>query len=159
MKERGTLLSLCAGGGMVELERTGACSGCGRRECRTKRRTVRAENKTGLPLTEGRRVELEIGPRFILGQAAFALVPPLLGFGAGFFLAGLPGWGPPLRTAGGFLLLLAAAFLTLGIRRRFPPKENFYITRLMHDAAPSNGEGTAILPGKGPFLSREEKPR
>jgi sigma-E factor negative regulatory protein RseC len=152
MKERGILLSLSAGGGMVELERIGACGGCGNRECHAKRRMVGAENKTGLPLAEGQQVELEIGPRSILGQAAFSLLPPLLGFPAGFFLAGLiPGWGPPLRIAGGFLLLLAAALLSLGIRRRFPPKENFHIVRLIHEAAPSNGGAAADLSAKEPI--------
>jgi positive regulator of sigma E activity len=156
MKERGTLLSLADGGGVVELEKIGACGGCGSRECRAKRRMVRAENRTGLPLAEGRQVELEIGPRSILAQAAFSLLPPLLGFGAGFFLAGLiPGWGPPLRTAGGFFLLLAAALLTFAIRRRFPPRENFHIVRLIHDAAPLTGAAAAAQPGRKAVLIPE----
>jgi sigma-E factor negative regulatory protein RseC len=92
-------------------------------------------NRDGLDLVHGQRVETGSAPRSLFAQGAAALIPPLLGFIAGFFLSGkiFPLSGEGLRAACGVLLLFAAAFGFYFFRRRFPPKDLPRILRVLPD--------------------------
>jgi sigma-E factor negative regulatory protein RseC len=109
---------------VIDPERPAGCFGCLSQECAEGFAPVTVENSAGLDLVPGQLVETGSGPRVLLRQGAAALIPPLLGFIAGFFLAGIifPQSADALRAACGVLLLFAAALGFYFFRRRFPPK-------------------------------------
>jgi sigma-E factor negative regulatory protein RseC len=104
-----------------------------KRECAGGFAPVSAENRDGLDLAKGQRVETGSSPRSLLAQGAAALAPPLLGFIAGFFLARMlfPRSGEGFRAACGALLLFAAALGFYFFRRRFPPKNLPRVLRVL----------------------------
>jgi sigma-E factor negative regulatory protein RseC len=67
-------------------------------------------------------VEIENSGASLLSQTLAALLPPLLGFAAGFWLVGLfhPETGEPARAALGVLCMFAAAGAVYLVRRRGP---------------------------------------
>ncbi|MFP3040622.1 SoxR reducing system RseC family protein [Treponema primitia] len=113
---RGNILTL-------DRENNIACFGCMNRECKTKELSYQAENTTGLAFRPGQIVETEASAS-ALKQGLAVLLPPPLGFIAGYVLTGIifPAAGDPSRAAAGALLLFATAFTIYFIRRRFPPK-------------------------------------
>jgi positive regulator of sigma E activity len=100
-----------------------ACFGCMKADCTAKGLSYGAENPAGLPLQQGQLVETEAAAS-ALKQGLAVLLPPPLGFIAGYALTGVlfPAAGDPARAAVGVLALFAAAFAIYFIRRRFPPK-------------------------------------
>jgi sigma-E factor negative regulatory protein RseC len=88
-------------------------------ECKTRQGRT-AANPLGLPLNPGQTEETEIPPRVLAVQAVSALLPPVLGFIAGFFITALvfPGSGDPARSAGGALLMLLFALAFYRYRRK-----------------------------------------
>ena len=101
-----------------------ACFGCLNQECTEGFAPVTAENVNSLDLAPGQLVETGFSPRALLCQGAAALIPPLLGFIAGFVFTGIlfPKSGDALRAACGALLLFAAAFGFYFFRKRFPSR-------------------------------------
>jgi sigma-E factor negative regulatory protein RseC len=99
-----------------------ACFGCPDTECKTRSFSYNAENTAGLPLLPGQLVETETAAS-PLKQGLGALLPPALGFVAGYVGTGLayPAAGEPLRAAAGALLLFAVAGALYLVRRRHPP--------------------------------------
>jgi sigma-E factor negative regulatory protein RseC len=83
---------------------------------------ITAANPLGLPLKPGQRVETETALSSTAIQAISTLLPPILGFIAGFFLTALafPGSGDSARSAGGafFMFLFSLAFYFY--RRKHP---------------------------------------
>jgi hypothetical protein len=104
-------------------ENDAACFGCPDSECKARAFSYRAENTAGLPLRPGQLVETETSAS-PLKQGLGALLPPALGFIAGYGVAGLavPAAGEPLRAAAGALALFAVAGALYLIRRRHPPE-------------------------------------
>ena len=100
-----------------------ACFSCMNAECKAKAITYTAENPAGLSLLPGQLVEPEAAAS-ALRQGLAALLPPVLGFIAGYVLTGVlyPTAGEAARAAAGALALFAAAFACYVVRRRFPPK-------------------------------------
>ncbi|AEF86039.1 hypothetical protein TREPR_2764 [Treponema primitia ZAS-2] len=98
-----------------------ACFGCMSQECKEKAISFTAEKPTAMAVEPGQRVETETASS-ALKQGLGALIPPILGFIAGFLLTGalFPTAGDPPRAAGGALLLFAVAVSCYFYRRRFP---------------------------------------
>jgi sigma-E factor negative regulatory protein RseC len=100
-----------------------ACFGCMDKECKARAYSYNAENTAGLSLRPGQLVETETAAS-PLKQGLAALLPPLLGFIAGYAATGIvfPGAGEPLRAAAGVLLLFAVAGALYVVRLHRPPR-------------------------------------
>jgi positive regulator of sigma E activity len=118
-----------------------ACFGC-LKDCHKRGVLVTAENRGALVLGPGQMVETENSPRSLLLQALSALLPPALGFTAGYALirAAFPAAGEGARAAGGALLLFATAAAALLFRRRYPAKETTLIKRIIAGNPTGNQE-------------------
>jgi sigma-E factor negative regulatory protein RseC len=125
---RGTTLTIAR-------ENDAACFGCPDTECKTRAFSYSAENTPGLPLRPGQLVETETAAS-PLKQGLGALLPPALGFAAGYGATGLvhPAAGEPLRAAVGALLLFAVAGALYVIRRRRPPEIIRRVVRVVDEA-------------------------
>jgi hypothetical protein len=106
----------------VKMDLSGGCFGCAGRECRKNERLLRVKNGKNIPLSIGQKVKIAM-PGSVPGQALAVLVPPALGFAAGFFITPLlfPGAGDGARAAAGAALIFAAAALVCFIRKRPGP--------------------------------------
>jgi sigma-E factor negative regulatory protein RseC len=113
---RGTTLT-------IDRENDAACFGCLDKECKARAFSYNAENTAGLSLRPGQLVETETAASPVK-QGLGALLPPALGFIAGYAATGLafPAAGEPPRAAAGALLFFAVAGALYLIRRRHPPR-------------------------------------
>ena len=102
----------------------GDCFGCMNHTCRRAGGFIQAINSRGLPLETGQHVETEIRAVSLFVQSLQALLPPVLGFIAGFYLWRLmfPASGEGGQTFAGAILMLAAGLGFYLFRRRFPVK-------------------------------------
>jgi sigma-E factor negative regulatory protein RseC len=130
----GKVLSISGKMAVIEPDKPAGCFGCVNQECGGFT-PITVENRDNLDLVPGQLVETGSKCRTLLRQGAAALIPPLLGFTAGFFLAGIlfPQSGDGLRAACGALLLFAAALGVYFFRRQFPPKNIPRILRILPD--------------------------
>jgi sigma-E factor negative regulatory protein RseC len=121
---------------VIDPERPAGCFGCMYQECKSLA-PVTAENRDGLDLFPGLLVETFSSPQALFRQGAAALIPPLLGFIAGFFLAGIifPQSADGLRAACGVFLLFAAALGFYFFQRRFPARHTGVVCRLKDTGA------------------------
>jgi sigma-E factor negative regulatory protein RseC len=112
---RGTTLTIAR-------ESDAACMACADKACKARSYSYNAENTAGLSLRPGQLVETETAAS-PLKQGLGALLPPALGFIAGYAATGaaFPAAGEPQRAAAGALLLFAVAGALYLIRRRRPP--------------------------------------
>lgn len=96
-----------------------ACFGCMSQECKSRGISYTAANPRRLPLSVGQMVETETPA--LLKQALGILLPPVLGFIAGYVLTRLcfPVAGDPGRAAAGVFLMFLAAAARFLIRKRF----------------------------------------
>jgi hypothetical protein len=106
-----------------------------------------AENPLALPLEAGQMVEMQVPAFFVLGQALAALLPPALGFGAGFGAARflLPAAGEGTHTGIGAAALFAAAFGVYRLRKNNPPKRGYAVTCVIDpvEGPPENSNARA----------------
>jgi sigma-E factor negative regulatory protein RseC len=132
MIERGRIREIRGNTLAITRENSAACFGCMDRKCKAKELSYDAENSAGLALRPGQLVETETAAS-ALKQGLGALLPPLLGFIAGYVITGLvfPPASEPSQAAGGVLFLFAAAFAVYFIRRRFPPKTIRRVIRIV----------------------------
>jgi positive regulator of sigma E activity len=95
--------------------------------------SIIAENPLSLSLKTGQTVEVSAPGSSIFRQAMVALIPPALGFTAGFFLTRyfLPKASEGACAAAGVILLFVAAFVVFSIKKRTPPGKAFTITRII----------------------------
>jgi sigma-E factor negative regulatory protein RseC len=109
-----------------------ACFGC-MKDCHKPGVLMTAENRDTLSLKPGQLVETEHSPRGLLLQGLIVLLPPVMGFIAGYALvrAAFPAAGEGARAAGGAFLLFAGGTLTFLFRRRYPAKETNRIKRVI----------------------------
>jgi positive regulator of sigma E activity len=100
--------------------------------CR-KPQLIAAENRTGRELSPGQFVEMETAKRSLVKQALSSLLPPFVGFTAGFALAGVfsPLSGDGARGAAGVAGLFFAGFAVYALRNRFPDKSRSHIVRVI----------------------------
>jgi sigma-E factor negative regulatory protein RseC len=124
MTETGRVLSVSGDLVTVQQDVSGACFGCMNQECRKNSGIITVENRTGLPLTVGQEVTTEFPFKSTLGQAAFLLLLPLLGFALAYAAGGLlfPALNEAARAACGVLALFAIAFTLYVYRRKRPAK-------------------------------------
>jgi sigma-E factor negative regulatory protein RseC len=112
-----------------------ACFGCMNTECRS--RGISAENSFDLPLREGQIVEIAAPP---VTQVLTALLPPVLGFIAGYICAALffPLAGEAVHAGAGVIFLFAAAFIVYAVRKRKwgspeSAERAFVVTRIIEE--------------------------
>jgi sigma-E factor negative regulatory protein RseC len=131
MIERGRIREVRGNTLTIAREDNAACFGCMDRKCKT-RGLYDAENPAGLALSPGQLVETETAAS-ALKQGLVVLLPPLLGFVAGYIITGFvfPSVLEPPRTAAGVLFLFTTAFAIYFIRRRFPPKTIRRVIRIV----------------------------
>ena len=113
---------------IIAPDRSASCFGCMEMECKSKGGVLNAENPKALPLKIGQTVEIKIqGASFlsILKQSIGALLPPALGFIAGFYFTRL--FFPDIKEEAavfiGVIQLFVTAFIVYKIRKKFPAKE------------------------------------
>jgi sigma-E factor negative regulatory protein RseC len=123
MTETGTIKEIRGTTLIIARGNDEACFGCPDNECKAKAFSYRAENTADLPLKPGQLVETETSAS-PFKQGLGALLPPALGFIAGYGAVGLavPAAGEPLRSATGVLALFAVAGALYLVRRRHPPE-------------------------------------
>jgi sigma-E factor negative regulatory protein RseC len=123
MTETGKIKEIRGSSLLIDRESDINCFGCMDKECKARAFSYSAENTAGLPLKPGQVVETETTAS-PLKQGLGALLPPMLGFVAGYAATGLaiPAAGEPLRAAVGALLLFAVAGALYAVRRRHPPR-------------------------------------
>jgi hypothetical protein len=102
-------------------------------ECRQKQGIVTAENKTGLPLSIGQRVETCYPLKSALAQGLPLLTMPFLACAAAYLVSGLisPVLGDPARAAIGTAALFAAGFALFVYRSKHPPQSRPQVVRII----------------------------
>ena len=110
-----------------------ACFGCLNMECKADGGFITAENPEAFPLETGQMVELSAPGISLLGQALASLLPPVLGFIAGYAIARLlfPGAGEGAFAGAGVILLFACAFIVFRVRAKFPAKRIYTVLRVL----------------------------
>lgn len=133
MIETGTIREIKENLVIVAPVRTTACAGCSNQECRADSGFIIAENPRALSLKTGQTVEVSTPAVSILGQALVSLLPPALGFVAGYVFLRLlfPHTGEGAAAALGVVFLFAAAFIVYSIRRRRPGRTSYSVTRII----------------------------
>jgi len=118
---------------IIKTDVSAACFGCMNSECKKNGPSVCAENPKSLPLALGQMVEAEAGGRDLALEAFFALLPPILGFIAGFFLIRLsfPAAGEGEAAGAGVVMLFASAFAFYRARKKSPARGRFMVTRII----------------------------
>jgi len=123
----------------------GICFGCIKEECGAcgginavgiYAGCIIAENQLSLTLKTGQTVEVSAPGASIFRQAMAALIPPALGFTAGFFLTRLilPKAGEGACAAAGVIFLFAVAFIVYTVRKRKPPDKVYTITKILKES-------------------------
>jgi sigma-E factor negative regulatory protein RseC len=135
MIETGRVKEIQGSSLLIDRESDINCFGCLDKECKARAYSYSAENAAGLDLRPGLLVETETAASPIR-QGLGALLPPLLGFVAGYVVTGLaiPAAGEPLRAAAGALLLFAVAGALYLFRRRHPPRIIRRVVRVVGEA-------------------------
>ncbi|MDR0761027.1 MAG: SoxR reducing system RseC family protein [Treponema sp.] len=133
MKETGRVLAVTGDAVTVRHDASAACFGCMNQECRQKQGLITAENKTGLPLSAGQRVETEFPLKTALAQGFSLLALPFLACAAVYLVSGLLSSPPeePIRAALGAAALFAAGFALYFYRRKHPFKVRPIIVRVL----------------------------
>ncbi|MFP3089760.1 SoxR reducing system RseC family protein [Treponema sp. TIM-1] len=139
MTETGLVREISGDLVVLSLDQPGSCAGCGhgrsrdmtcgfsgagsKQGCPPNQRLVIALNRKKLPLVPGQRVAVEFPSGSTLVQALTALLPPFLGFVAGYALGGLvlSPENQALRAATGGGGLFFFAGIVYFIRKYLPP--------------------------------------
>ena len=110
-----------------------ACFGCMNHECKANGGLITAGNPNALPLEIGKMVEVAAPGAGLIGQAFAALLPPILGFIASYYLASLlfPGAGEGAAALIGVFFLFASAFVIYRARKKSFANGEFTITRII----------------------------
>jgi positive regulator of sigma E activity len=118
---------------IIQPELGNICFGCVKEECRLNAGSIIAENPLSLSLKAGQTVEVSASGTSIFRQAMAALIPPALGFTAGFFLTRLflPKASEGACAAAGVIFLFAAAFIVYTIRKKKPQDKAYIVTSIL----------------------------
>jgi positive regulator of sigma E activity len=132
MTETGKIREINGKTVVIKPDLGGICFGCMKEECRACG-DITAENPLSLPLKAGLTVEVSAPGASIFRQALAALVPPAIGFTAGFFLTRLffPEAGEGACAAAGAIFLFGSAFIVYAVRKRLPPGKIHTVTRII----------------------------
>ena len=135
MTEKGMVRELKGSHVIVAPDTSALCFGCMSQECKHHSGGVliTAENPQSLPLKPGQIVEVEAPGASILKQAMKALLPPALGFAAGYLLARhlFPAAGEGAAAGLGVVFLFAVAFIVYRIRKKFPASKEYKVNRII----------------------------
>jgi len=123
----------------------GICFGCIKEECGAcggsntggiNAGSIIAENLLSLSLKTGQTVEVSAPRASIFRQALAALIPPALGFTAGFFLTRffLPNASEGACAAAGVIFLFVAAFIVYMVKKRKPLDKVYTITKILKES-------------------------
>jgi sigma-E factor negative regulatory protein RseC len=130
--EKGRIIEIKGNTVAVKADMGAACFGCMNQECRAGK-GITAENPKALPLQPGQVVEVSAPGIPLLAQALVVLLPPVLGFIAGY--AGMrllfPQTGEAAHAAVGALSLFIAAFIVYFVRRRRPAAKVYVVTKII----------------------------
>jgi len=132
MTETGKICEINGKTVLIKPDSLAACFGCMKEECRACG-SISAENPLSLSLKAGQTVEVSAPAASVFCQALAALVPPALGFAAGFFLTRLflPSAGEGACAAVGVIFLFAVAFIVYAARKRNPPGKVYTVTKIL----------------------------
>ena len=110
-----------------------SCFGCTKQDCKAHSGRFSAKNTLGLPLSIGQIVEVENPKGSLLKQALKALLPPVLGFLAGYALTGIlfPLSGDPARAFSGILTFFLTALVVYRTQKSHASAELPFVTRIM----------------------------
>ena len=102
-------------------------------ECKSGEGFIAAENVLALPLETGQMVEVETPGISLFSQALAAFLPPGLGFIAAFILTRLlfPQTGEAAAAFMGVIFLFAAAFVVYRVRKKYPAKCEYSVSRII----------------------------
>jgi positive regulator of sigma E activity len=127
---KGKIYSMEGSSVFIAGERTD-CFGCVK--CHGKPKLIAVENRMGLDLSLGQIVETAITKKSLLKQIFSALLPPFLGFTAGFLLIRhiFPTPEDAAQAAAGAAGLFAAGFITYLVRKRLPVKDLPTVVRIL----------------------------
>ena len=133
MKETGRVLAVTGEAVTVLHDASAACFGCMNQECLQKQGLITAENRLGLPLSAGQRVETEFLLKTALVQGFSLLALPFLACAAAYLVSGLPSPPPgePIRAVLGVAALFVAGFALYFYRRKHPFKVRPVIVRVL----------------------------
>ena len=133
MTERGRITEIGEEYVVIAADKSAACFGCLNMECKSNGGFIKAGNPASLPLKTGQMVEVKAPVRAILLQALAALLPPILGFTAGYAFAPLlfPAAGRGAAAAMGLFFLFTPAFIIYRIRKKYPASGEFTVTRII----------------------------
>jgi sigma-E factor negative regulatory protein RseC len=110
-----------------------ACFGCMSQECKSNKRVITAENRNQLDLSVGQFVEIETSVSSACIQFLQAIIPPIVGFAAAYFLMTsvflVSDYG--IRVAAGVIGLFLAGFGFYVFRKKFPVRNNPRVVRFL----------------------------
>ena len=133
MTETGTIREIRENLVIVAPEKSAACFGCINHECKTAGGFITAENPEALPLKNGQTVEVKAPGINILTQALAALLPPIMGFIAGYTITRLlfQKAGESAAAFFGAIFLFITAFVVYWIRKKYPANRAYKVTRIL----------------------------
>ena len=135
MTETGKIREICGSRVTIALDRSAYCFGCINHECKSNGGFISAENPLDLSLETGQTVEVKTPALNIrlLGQAFKALLPPALGFTAGFIIIRLffPAATEGAAAALGAVFLFVFAFIVYKTSKKPPAGSGFTILRVV----------------------------
>jgi len=132
MTETGKIREINGKTVIIKPDLSGACFGCMKEECRACS-GITAENPLSLSLKAGQTVEVSAPAASVFRQALAALIPPALGFAAGFLFTRffLPGASEGAAAGMGVIFLFAAAFIVYTVRKRKPLTKAYTVTKIL----------------------------
>ena len=133
MTETGKVREIKGNTVIVVPDISAVCFGCMNQECKTGSRFITAENISALPIETGQTVEVKARDIPLLGQALAALLPPVMGFTAGFSLTRFffPEAAEGAAAAMGVLFLFTAAFIVYKKTSEKSAAKAFTVTKII----------------------------
>ena len=134
MTEKGKIREIKDNIVIVDPDRSATCFGCMNHECKSGLGFITAENPLALPLEAGQTVEMQAPPGiFLVKQGLNALMPPILGFLAGFIFVSVffPNAGEAAAAGTGVIFLFAAAIIIYRTKRKKAASREFTVTRII----------------------------
>ena len=133
LTESGRIREIRGNLAIVVPNKSAACFGCLNQECRSGGGQISAENSLNLPLSAGQVVEVSAPGAAVASQALAVVLPPIIGFAAGFSLVRLafPVAGEAVAAFAGLALFFGAAIIINKIRKGKPAGFLYSITRIL----------------------------
>jgi sigma-E factor negative regulatory protein RseC len=110
-----------------------ACFGCMNQECRSNKRVITAENRNHFDLSLGQLVVIEHSSAGAFMQFVQAIMLPLVGFAAAFFMMKFlfPASNNGIRVVIGLVFLFLSGFAIYVYRKKVPAKNNPCVIKVL----------------------------